>query len=301
MFKYKFTVMTPTFNRAHLLPRLYESIKRQTYRDFEWLIVDDGSTDNTKEVVDSFIADNTPFPIRYYLKENGGKSRAVNYGLDLAEGELFFIMDSDDYLTDNALERLVYWFGTIEGDKRFCGVAGERGITETETPNIPLRGTYEDVSALDKYRGNKALDGEHAECFYTDIFRKFKYPEFEGEKYMTPGVAFNRMAAAGYMTRYFSDIIWVCKYLDDGLTKQALGKKDSIYVRNPRGYGLFISERNKFIGIDPIKKYKSYYGFYCEFAEKYDCKAIASFVNESVLPFLIYKLFYNFKRKTEKK
>lgn len=89
-FKYKVTIFTPTYNRAYILDNLYRSIQRQTYHNFEWIILDDGSSDNTKELVNEWIQENNFFPIRYYKKENGGKCRAINYGLDLANGELFF-------------------------------------------------------------------------------------------------------------------------------------------------------------------------------------------------------------------
>ena len=297
MNKYKITIFTPTYNRAHLLERLYHSIQRQTFRDFEWLIVDDGSKDNTEDVVLTFMVENNSFPIRYYKKENGGKSRAVNYGLDLAEGELFFIMDSDDYLTDDALEKIIYWESTIQKKDEFCGVAGNRGTTETETPNVPLNGAYQDVSTLEKYTGNTALLGEHAEAFYTEVFRRFKYPEFDGEKYMTPCVAFDRMAAAGYKTRYFQDIVWVCNYLDDGLTKHA----DTIYVRNPRGYGLTIHERMKFAKFSFPRKFKAYYAFYCELQDKHSYKEIAEFVHLNPAFMKVIEAIYKVKRKIPKK
>jgi glycosyltransferase involved in cell wall biosynthesis len=293
MKKYKITIFTPTYNRAHLLERLYRSIQRQTFRDFEWLIVDDGSKDNTEDIVSVFLKENNTFPIRYYKKENGGKSRAVNFGLDLAEGELFFIMDSDDYLTDDALEKIVYWESTIENKSAYCGVAGNRGTTETETPNVPLPGSFLDCSVLEKYAGNTALLGEHAEALYTDVFRKFKYPEFEGEKYMTPCVAFDRMAAAGYITRYFQDIIWVCNYLDDGLTLHA----DTIYVRNPRGYGLTLHERMVFANFPFPRRFKSFYSFYCELQDKYSYQEIASFIHADVKLMYLISIIYKAKRK----
>ena len=293
MYKYKITVFTPTYNRAHLLERLYRSIQRQTYQDFEWLIVDDGSKDNTPDVIAEFMQEENSFPIRYYIKENGGKSRAVNYGLDLAEGELFFIMDSDDYLTDDALEKIVYWESTIQDKAMFCGVAGNRGTTETETPNAPLLGAYMDCSVLEKYTGNTALLGEHAEALYTDVFRKFKYPEFEGEKYMTPCVSFDRMAAAGYKTRYFQDIVWVCNYLDDGLTKHA----DTIYVRNPWGYGLTLHERMVFAKFPFPRRFKSWYSFYCELQDKYSYKEIAAFIQVNPALMKLIETIYRFKRK----
>ena len=100
------TVCTPTYNRAHTLPRLYESLVRQTSQDFEWLVVDDGSTDNTRELVDGWVAEGR-IRIRYVYKENGGKPSAHNLGVRLAAGELFFCVDSDDYLTDNAVELIL--------------------------------------------------------------------------------------------------------------------------------------------------------------------------------------------------
>lgn len=293
MFQYKVTIFTPTYNRAYLLERLYHSIQRQTFRDFEWLIVDDGSSDNTEELVGKFITDQNSFPIRYYKKKNGGKSRAVNYGLDLAEGELFFIMDSDDYLTDDALEKIVYWESTIEDKTHYCGVAGNRGTTETETPNVPLPGPYADCSVLEKYTGNDALLGEHAEALYTEVFRRFKYPEFEGEKYMTPCVAFDRMAAAGYKTRYFQDIVWVCNYLDDGLTKHA----DTIYVKNPKGYGLTLHERMKFTKYPFLRRFKCYYSFYCELQNKHTYQEIAAYIHTSSLLMKFIEVLFKVKRK----
>ena len=103
-FKHKITVFTPTYNRAYILENLYRSLQRQTCKTFEWLVVDDGSADNTKELFERWQQEDNFFPIRYVKQENGGKCRAINQGLKLADGELFFTVDSDDYLTDDALE-----------------------------------------------------------------------------------------------------------------------------------------------------------------------------------------------------
>ncbi|MGI6223221.1 MAG: glycosyltransferase family 2 protein [Prevotella sp.] len=98
-----FSIFTPTYNRSKLLPRLFESLLRQNLKDFEWLIVDDGSTDETHTIIENFMR-HSYFPIRYFFKENGGKHRAINYGVKNAEGELFFIADSDDLLLPNSLQ-----------------------------------------------------------------------------------------------------------------------------------------------------------------------------------------------------
>ena len=117
------TVLTPTFNRASLLPRLYKSLCKQTYRDFEWLVIDDGSSDHTKEILDQFVEENK-ISIRYYYKTNGGKHTAINLGLDVAKGEIFFIADSDDVLLPDSLSIVNAKFTAIMNDKTFAGVCG---------------------------------------------------------------------------------------------------------------------------------------------------------------------------------
>ena len=102
------TVLTPTYNRAKLLDRLYQSLCQQTYQDFEWIVVNDGSKDDTDEVVQSFIAEKK-INILYIKQENGGKHRAINRGVKEAKGKLFFTIDSDDCLTKDAVEKVIKW------------------------------------------------------------------------------------------------------------------------------------------------------------------------------------------------
>src|SRR5260370_42528889 len=123
-YRYVFTVFTPTFNRSQTLSRVYEGLRLQTFRDFEWLIVDDGSTDGTKELVEKWQTESA-FLIRYIYQENQGKPAAFNHGVQQARGELFVTLDSDDACVPQALERLKYhWDGipTAEKDK-FSAVA----------------------------------------------------------------------------------------------------------------------------------------------------------------------------------
>ena len=101
------TVFTPTYNRGYIIEKLYNSLVSQNYNEFEWLIVDDGSTDQTQELISNFITKGF-IDIRYFKQENGGKHRAINKGVKLAKGELFFIVDSDDYLSNNALDRVLF-------------------------------------------------------------------------------------------------------------------------------------------------------------------------------------------------
>lgn len=258
----KITVFTPTYNRAYILEKLYRSLQRQTFRDFEWLIVDDGSSDNTEDVVSAWQREGNDFPIRYFKKANGGKCRAINYGVDLAEGELFFNVDSDDYLTDDALEKVARWVDSLPVDGNFCGVVGNLGTSPTETPNTPMDTPYRDATLLERYAdfAEHPIDGERAPVFFTDIQKKYKYPELEGEKFVTPAVTWNRMAHDGYRVRVFDDIIWVYEYQPDGLTAN-VGRN---FIKNPQGAGLWQREKAKFIG-DPLKKkMKMWYTFYCD-------------------------------------
>ena len=117
------TVFTPTYNRGALLRRLYESLLAQTVYDFEWLIVDDDSADDTESVVHAFVKGETRFPIRYYKQKHGGKHRAMNLAVQLAKGKYFFPVDSDDWLPENAIELLISWLKEIQGVPSLCGVA----------------------------------------------------------------------------------------------------------------------------------------------------------------------------------
>ncbi len=261
-YSYKITVFTPTYNRAYILDALYRSLRRQTFRDFEWIVLDDGSTDDTGRLVRSWAETETGFPIRYERRPNGGKCRAVNRGLDLARGELFFVMDSDDYLTDDALERAARWADTVADDPAFAGVAGNRGTTETETPNTPLGAPYRDVSPLARYPGYSDIhiDGERAGVWFTAVHRRYRYPEFDGETFLTPAVVWNRMARDGLKVRVFDEIIWVCRYRADGLTAQGSMR----FIQNPRGHGLWLREMAEAMGWPRRRVRRMWYTYCCD-------------------------------------
>ena len=263
----KITLFTPTYNRAYILETLYRSIQRQTFQDFEWLIIDDGSTDNTEELVTGWMQEENDFSIRYYKQANGGKCRAINKALDLAEGELFFTIDSDDYLTDDAVEKAISWANDLP-DKGYCGVAGNCGTGLNETPNTLFDDSYYEGTLLDRY---KNVDGERACVFFTDIHRKYKYPEFEGEKFMTEAVVWNRMANDGLLMRFYNDVIWIYEYQEDGLTKAGI----SFFQKNPYGYALWLKERLQFEGGSRCQYLKLYYSVYAELHLLYSKETIA--------------------------
>ncbi|MBE6794031.1 MAG: glycosyltransferase family 2 protein [Ruminococcaceae bacterium] len=294
MYKYKITVFTPTYNRAYIIGNLYESLKKQTFTDFEWVVVDDGSNDNTEQLFDEWLNIDTKFSIRYYKKQNGGKHTAINKGLELAEGKLFLTVDSDDYLTNDALEKIVQWENELHDDK-YCGVSGNLGVSTGETPNTIFKGEYVDCTALDRYG---IIDGERAFAFYTDIHRKYLYPVFENEKFMTEAVTWNRMANDGYKMRFFSDVICIYEYQNDGLTKTG----SSVFINNPKGYGLWLKEKSKFMKDSLIKRLKMYYTFTFDLAKYYDSKTIADCIGAPSLLIKLFTCIYKLKyRKSDNK
>ena len=270
-FSYPVTVFTPTYNRAYILGDLYHSLQRQTCMDFEWLIVDDGSADDTEALVASWQGEENPFPIRYIYQENGGKCRAINRGLKEADGRLFFTVDSDDYLTDDAIEKVIRWDGELPKDGHFCGYVGNRGITPTQTPNRLFPGGYLDGTALDRY---DQVDGERAFVFYTEIHRKYLYPEFPGEKFLTEAVTWDLMAHDGYKMRFYNDIIWIWEYKDDGLTRAGY----RVFLENPQGTGLFFRQKAEFLHYSLWNKLTLWYGYATDAMDRCTDEQIASYI-----------------------
>ena len=190
--------------------------------------------------------------------------------LDKAKGDLFFTVDSDDYLTADALYKISKWEASLPKDGRFCGVAGNLGTSINYTQNPSFNGSYIDKSLLDRYtyqeNGKNVLSGERAYIFYTKIHREYKYPIFQGEKFMTEAVVWNRMAANGYLMRFYNDIIWIYEYREDGLTQ----KGNKLFLDNPRGYGLWLSEKLRYQKGTFFDRIKLYYTFTCELSKQYD-------------------------------
>lgn len=270
-FKFKITVFTPTYNRAYILENLYRSLQRQSCTDFEWLIVDDGSSDGTEELVKAWQSEDNPFPIRYVWQENGGKCRAINRGLTLAEGELFFTVDSDDYLTDDALETAIRWEAELPRDGKFCAVSGNLGTAPGVTPNAALPEPYYDGTALDRYG---AVNGERALLFYTRIHREYPYPVCDGERFMTEAVAWNRMAADGWKIRFYNQILTVYEYRQDGLTQAG----DNLFWTNLQGTGIFFREKAEFLHYSLWNKLTLWYGYATDAMDRCTDAQIAAYI-----------------------
>ncbi len=165
------TVFTPTYNRSVFLDKIFESLSQQTFKDFEWIVVDDGSTDNTKDVMDKIIAGCHSFPIRYIYKENGGKHTAINVGTKLAKSELFFIVDSDDTLMDMSLQTVADEWNKVKENSQVGGVVGLD--VNSETGEIIGGGLPQDVIDCDamEIRYRYHVRGDLKEVFKTDVLR----------------------------------------------------------------------------------------------------------------------------------
>lgn len=209
------TIFTPTYNRAYILPKLYESLREQSCHDLEWIIVDDGSTDDTRSLVESWTQASNPFPIRYHRQPNGGKHRAINRGVKEAIGDFFFIVDSDDRLPSDAVETILRETKRISDDPTFAGLVGLRGALDG-TPSGDLGEELFD-DHLRTIRHRRDMMQDMAEVFRTDYLREYPFPELEGERFCTEALVWNRLDRQ-YRFRFLNHVIYLCEYRDDGLS-----------------------------------------------------------------------------------
>ncbi len=210
----KITVFTPTYNRAYRLKNLYSSLVEQSFSDFEWLIIDDGSTDNTEKLVASLL-DEKKINIKYIKQRNGGKHRAINRGVSEAKGSLFFIVDSDDVLPYKALQIIWEKYKTIESNNEIAGIAGLKADLEGKCVGSGLQSNV--VANAIEIRNKYGVTGDLAEVFRTEILKKYPFPDIQNEKFCPEALVWNRIAQS-YSLLYFNEIVYHCEYLNDGLT-----------------------------------------------------------------------------------
>jgi len=227
----KFTVLTPTYNRAHTLQRLYQGLCAQTFRDFEWVIVDDGSTDSTKEIVSGW---RPFFPVRYFRKQNGGKHTAMNLGVAEAQGELVAFVDSDDCPVPRALERFDYRWHQIPDPAGFSTCTALTCTPDGTPRGKPFPGEFVDAfSFSDQYSHRGAIDRWGVSR--TDILREFPFPE--GERFVPEGLVWNRMSRK-YFTRFFNEPLLMVYASSDGLSR----KMADLRASSPRATLMYYRE-----------------------------------------------------------
>jgi glycosyltransferase involved in cell wall biosynthesis len=226
------TIFTPTYNRAYTLHLCYDSLKKQTCKDFIWLIIDDGSTDNTKELVEGWMSENE-VPIRYHYQENKGMHGAHNTAYELIETELNVCIDSDDYMPNDAVEKITS-FWRKNGSNKYAGLVGldaspSGKVIGTRMPDNLKQSTLSDLYAKHKVKGDKKL------VYRSELTRKTPpYPMFKGEKYCPLSYKYI-LIDQEYPLLVMNEILCHVEYLADGSSMNIIMQ----YKKNPRSFSFF--------------------------------------------------------------
>lgn len=233
----RLTIFTPTFNRGYCLNKCYQSLKRQTCKDFIWLIIDDGSSDNTKEMVDSWILENI-IEIKYKFQENQGMHGAHNTAYEIIETELNVCIDSDDYMPNQAVEKILN-FWKINKNNELAGIAGLDARTDgtiigTKFPNEIKQATLFDLYYKHRIRGDKKL------VYRTDLTKNYPYPVFIGEKYVGLAYKYNKIDLT-HKLALLNEVLCIVEYLEDGSSNNMLKQ----YRKNPQGFAFYRIENMK--------------------------------------------------------
>lgn len=274
------TVFTSTYNRAHTIVRTFESLQNQTDKDFEWIVVDDGSSDNTIELL-SELEKKASFPMSIRYQENAGKHVAINLGVRMAQGELFFIVDSDDWLKPDAIATIKQIVKKLPVNERYAGVSGVRVTPEGTLVGTSFMSPYVDCTAFEREKYN--INGDKAEVYYTSVLRKFPFPSFDGENFLTESVVWYRIAHEGYKIRWTNEPFYVCDYQNNGLSATT-GKCS----KNFQGYQLTTKEMLEYKELpykDRSRQLLAYTAIVCK--ERKNIKECANKINRPYLLVLI--------------
>lgn len=265
-----FTVFTATYNRAYCLEQLYNSLKRQTVKNFDWLIIDDDSEDNTEIIVRKWIKEKE-IKITYIKNEiNGGLQRAINKAYDIAEGEYCLKVDSDDYLLDDAIENLTKWTKEIKSLTKCLGVAGlylkpdgsilreeqKHGKRKDSFFSLPVE--YVDVKFYEREQYNLCVDT--LETYKVNIRKNYKIPVWKNEKDGPERVAFCDMAEDGYFIRWYKKPIAVVNYQENGMTLN----QEKYRLKNPMSQAICFNNYSNYSFVPWKRKiyYASEYIYY---------------------------------------
>lgn len=206
-----FTVFTPTYNRAYILPQLYNSLLNQTNQNFKWLIIDDGSTDNTEELVYSYIEEKK-ISITYFKQENQGKHIAINNSYEFIETEFIITVDSDDYLLNNAIE--ICYKLTM-----YCNLTNVAGFTFfnssediSTNKNRAFQKTFIQNELKIKVKGEKSF------VLKSEVVKKYIFPNFKDEKFCPESFILTQIMD-DYQILFTDYILAKCEYLEDGLSQ----------------------------------------------------------------------------------
>ncbi|MDE7526009.1 glycosyltransferase family 2 protein [Aeromonas salmonicida] len=229
------TIVTPTYNRAYFLPRLYGSLCQQTIRCFEWLIIDDGSTDHTFDFISRCIG-SADFKVHYHYQKNGGKHRAINTAISRASGDWILIVDSDDLLTHDAVDKLYRHINYI--DSEFVGMCFRKATLSGQIIGA-LEVSFNKTMVMNPTMAGHILKGDLAYLFRTKVMKVCPFPEFKNENFVPELYVWNKISDVGEIIFYVDQIIYICEYLPDGYTNNFKRNLKS----NPHGFGVFYRDQ----------------------------------------------------------
>ena len=222
------TIFTPAYNRAYTLHLGYEALLRQTSKDFEWLIIDDGSTDNTRELVESWIAENK-IPIRYHYQENQGMHGAHNTAYRLINTELNTCIDSDDYMPDDAVEKIIAFWKKY-GSKQVAGIVGLDADFDGKLIGTPFKENNVPIRLSHFY--NQGGKGDKKYVYRSEIICNYpEYPIFKGEKYVSLGYKYE-LIEQDYPVLAMNEVLVNVEYRPDGSSLNMYRQ----YIKNPQGF-----------------------------------------------------------------
>lgn len=235
------TVFTPAYNRAHTLPRTYHSLRRQTSKDFVWLIIDDGSTDGTAELVRSWLDAENGFTIQYIYKENGGMHTAHNTAYENIDTELNVCIDSDDELAEGAIEHILSVWSRVDHEK-YAGIIGlDADLNTGKVIGTPFPEEMKETTLYGFYEAGGS--GDKKLVYRTDIMQSLPpYPVFEGEKYISLGWKY-QLCDQKYKLVTTNTVLCNVEYQPDGSSMNMLRQ----YLNNPKGFAFIRKENMKYI------------------------------------------------------
>lgn len=239
------TVFTPAYNRASLLERCYASLKRQTCKDFVWIVIDDGSVDNTAELVHRWIETENDFEISYYYKENGGLHTAYNLAIEKLETELAVCIDSDDFMPDNAVE-IILDFWKKNGSDKYAGITG---LDFDANTNINIGGFYPEdrksINLIDVLVGRyPSVYGDKKHVVRTELYKQVApVDSFDGEKNYNPHILHLKISRE-YDFLILNENLCYVDYQETGMTNNMYAQ----YYNSPNSFAeirlLYLSFEN---------------------------------------------------------
>lgn len=263
------TVLTPTYNRASLLINLYQSLIKQDFDDFEWVIVDDGSVDATNDIVDQFIQERQ-IVITYIKQANGGKHRALNRGVKEAKGELVLIVDSDDSLPNKSLSIIFSHYLDIKDNSSIGGVCGLMAHHDGTIIGDRKICSSMNLSSIEM-RYKYGFVGDVCEVFKTEILREFPFPEIENEKFCPEDLIWNRISKK-YKLLFFNNVVYYRDYLEGGLTAKIIKIRMESPIASTICYGEMLDFEIPFSS--KIKAAINYWRFYFCIKDKSNIRKI---------------------------